>query len=457
MTTKEEISAATQKVAELAEKVTVAKAKLKALLDEEDKIEVMKESPSSEQVTINEHAPRSRSESMSRSHRHSEWRGRPRSRSRGSRRSTPGERKERERPRSRSEGSRRSTPAERKERDQKKMPGTEGLARAVAPIAAAASMALAKPGEYSEEAKERARLDVNKRARPDCFSEFVKEERRLMRKKLMFAPSVVPDVELDDISKNEGAGSEVVYQVLKNMKKAFPTDMTSEDKTFGMFLNRIVQQINIHKLSEREAQELLPDFFDGEMKDMIIMQLTTLGLKDTLELLRYFKKPKNTVLQEKEKINKWKLNTDGSQTVKSQMFQLYTWYSAGFPEKPRTTQLDLFKQKVKEFLPHKSQLELDKKEAEIMIMEGEEMSLFDFADEIEKLVENRMDMSEARRMHVFQTSQEDTSSPEKDQEENSRDRKDHEHDIGQEEKDKNIMKMIEDIASQLEAIQHDLN
>ncbi len=113
-----------------------------------------------------------------------------------------------------------------------------------------------------------------------------------------------------------------------------------DDKSLGYFLNKFVQTVNSHMLREGEAGNLLVNFS-----------------------------------YQKGEINKWKLKKG---EYKPQLLRLIALYQGAYPNNSSESRLDMLKTRVKESLTESQRMEIERKEEETFLYEGEEMEVYSF-------------------------------------------------------------------------------
>ncbi len=335
---------------------------------------------------------------------------------------SPSKRSSKRRPRSRSRGrSRASSKASSREasqererrRDQKRIPTAVGIERLFKPVGAGASMALGAQGEFNQEEKERARLDINKRLTRPRIDAYLQEEKLEKAKRVEKRRTIVPPVELHPQHKRfPTMDAPDVDKIRKALKKSYGTFGMKDDKSLSYFLNKFVNTVNSNMLGEAEAGDLLSEFFSGDLQRIVLTHLRISGLEKTIRLLRFFKSDGSTILDQRDEITKWKLKKSATDSVKDQLLSLYSMFVSAYPDYPEDMVLAMFKGKVSHYLPEDN--DINEQDEDHFETYGSHMDVMQYSKSVEKVL--KYGKSSSKKTHdVFAvkktSSQPSTSTP----------------------------------------------
>ena len=121
---------------------------------------------------------------------------------------------------------------------------------------------------------------------------------------------ILDDNEEFDIPTLQGPGatSQVLISLGKHLRTIAPRNLGYHSPTIRHFLNSFILQSTIHRLNEAQCERILPEYFEGELQDLVKRRLRFGGLQAVLDELRLSMCPPQTKSQCKRALDTFKID-----------------------------------------------------------------------------------------------------------------------------------------------------
>ena len=182
------------------------------------------------------------------------------------------------------------------------------------------------------------------------------------------------------------------YDSLKhNLRKELGATKFSETNLFDC-LNEVVETINIHQLSEKQAARLISSFLEGGLKRLFDSRVKMISLSDMIALLRYYKGDRATRHSAQEAAAAWRLDHS---RIPMSLIDLETNLLMGSPEADLTSILDMAKQTVRQQLTETQRSQLASAERIYRKSHGnEQMPLKKYAEHLARILPSKKKISQ---------------------------------------------------------------